>query len=95
MNHLRAQLKRTLIDLVWCFGVTALFFAPIRFYYSGYFGILRWLIFSDEGAPVQFFPGRLVLSILLWIGCLILISRWLEYLDSPAYLSGPTSRGTE
>jgi uncharacterized BrkB/YihY/UPF0761 family membrane protein len=95
MSHLGAKIRTSLIDLAWCFGVTALFFAPIRFYYSGYFGILQWLVFSDEGAPVRFFPGRLALSILLWIVCLILISRWLKYLDSPDYLSGPTSRRTE
>jgi len=87
MSKFRANLGKTLIDLVWCFGVTALFFAPFRFYYTGYFGIFAWLVFSEGDPPVQFFPGRLAFSVVLWAACLFLISRWLRYLDSKAYVA--------
>ena len=86
MSYVGPKFKKRVINLIWCLGVTALFFAPHRFYYSGYFGIIPWLVFSDEGSPVQFFPVRLALSVVLWVICLALISRWLKYLDSKSYV---------
>ena len=86
MKQFGTKLRKRLINLVWCFGVTALFFAPIRFYYSGYFGIMQWLVFSEEDPPVRFFPERLALSIVLWAACLVLVTKWLKYLDSKSYV---------
>lgn len=86
MSYLGLKLRKRVINLIWCFGFTALFFAPVRFYYSGYLGIFQWLVFSEEGSPIRFFPERLALSVVLWIICLVLISRGLKYLDSRSYV---------
>jgi hypothetical protein len=86
MNHFRAKLGKTLVDVICCFGLTALFFAPHPFH-CGYFGIIPWLIFSEHYPPVHFFPGRFITSVALWITCIVLVYKRLRYSESKSYVA--------
>jgi hypothetical protein len=85
MTQLRSKLGKTLVDVICSFGLTAVFFAPHPFNCHR-FGIIPWLIFGEEGfPPVQFFQGRLAVSVLLWLISIIVVYKRFRYLNSKSY----------
>ena len=81
MSQLKATLRKPLLDVA-CFGLTALFFAPCPFYFSGRIGIISWLNVSDDNPGDRFFPGRFGVSVVLWLISLVLVFKWSEHSES-------------
>jgi len=85
------------IHAIWFVIVTVFYFVPLGFHHMFRFGIIPFLFLDGESPQpgdlmwgdygVHFFPLRLAVTILLWITSLIVIFRWLRYLDSKAYVS--------
>lgn len=85
---------------VWFGGITFVFFAPMGFHHSirvGMIPLLSFLYLDGEGMSpggylwqgyqVHFLVVPFLISVVLWLGLLIAVYRWLKYLDSKPYVS--------
>jgi hypothetical protein len=85
---------------IWFGGITLIFFVPLGFHHDLRLGAVPFLSFlyldgegmstggvSWQGYQVHFSPFRLVITLALWIGCLLAAYKYLRYLDSKRYVS--------
>ena len=88
---------KPLRHVTWGVTVSLPFFAPIPFYYTLRFGVSPWPVIDSETAiPGDFMLGPfkmhlylnvLVISVVLWAISMVLVSRWVRYLESDSFLN--------
>lgn len=100
MRTVLKYLRNVLLYGTWFGGVTLVFFVPLGFHHDLSFGMIPLLSFlyldgegmapggySWHGYEVHFFVFRFLITIVLWLVSLVLVYRWVRYLDSKAYVS--------
>ena len=100
MSSVLTAPRKFVVYGVWFGGITFAFFAPMGFHHNIRFGMIPLLGFlyldgegmspggySWQGYQVHFLIFPFLINVVLWLLSLIMVYKWLGYLDSKTYVS--------